>query len=145
MGAVVLNKRLLPTVWQHLVGGHPLLKSLHIQQRVKFKTLVYKALNGLAPQYISDILTTYRSSEGAFIYSCLVLWNKLSDDLRAVTAASIFKRNLKTCVGLICVCVFFADVVSTFCGVIIYFTAFPGGLNYTFIFSCHRVFGGVFP
>jgi hypothetical protein len=47
----------------------PILKELHwlpIEQRIEFKILVvtYKALKGLAPQYITGLLTPYTPSRG---------------------------------------------------------------------------------
>ena len=58
----------------------PVLKSLHwlpVQHRITFKILltVYKARNGLAPQYISDLLTVHNSirplrSSGRGLPSC---------------------------------------------------------------------------
>ena len=100
----------------------PVLKSLHklpVQHGIDFKILliVYKALNGLAPQYISDLLTDYslirplrssgagllavprircRSGEGALCCCGPALWNKLPADLRSITTVFTFKSKLKT-------------------------------------------------
>ena len=101
----------------------PLLISLHwlpIEQRINFKILLitYKALNGKAPKYISDLLSPYspgrnlRSANqkllckasynlktyGARSFSCAapLLWNSIPYDLRNSSAIDTFKRKLKT-------------------------------------------------
>ena len=101
----------------------PILKSLHwlpVCFRIDFKILllVYKALNGLAPVYLSDLLLSYepvralRSSgrgllvipkintktygEASFNYYGPRLWNSLPEDLRAASSVHIFKSKLKT-------------------------------------------------
>ncbi len=101
----------------------PVLKSLHwlpVCFRIDFKVLllVYKALNGLAPLYLSDLLLSYepvralRSSgsgfltvpkvrtktygEASFHYYGPRLWNSLPEDLRAAPTVHTFKRKLKT-------------------------------------------------
>ena len=58
----LLESSLRPKKWTS-----PALKSLHclpVHQRIDFKVLmlVYKALNGLGPKYISDLLTQYEPS-----------------------------------------------------------------------------------
>ena len=99
-----------------------LLKRLHwlpVKQRIAFKTLLltYKALHGLAPLYISNLLSRYdpvrtlRSSESymldvprtfnnfgdsAFSYNAAVLWNSLPDFIRLSSNVSLFKCRLKT-------------------------------------------------
>lgn len=99
-----------------------LVKSLHwppVQHRINLKIMliVHKALNGLAPQYMTDLLTEYspnrplrtigacrltvprirsRSSEGGFGYFGPAVWNKLPDDLRSVTTVSTFNKKPKT-------------------------------------------------
>ena len=101
----------------------PLLISLHwlpIEQRINFKILLitYKALNGKAPKYISDLLSPYspgrnlRSANqkllckasynlktyGARSFSCAapLLWNSIPYDLRNSSAIDTFKWKLKT-------------------------------------------------
>ena len=101
----------------------PVLMSLHwlpIEQRVKFKILVltFKAVRGLAPKYISDLIKPYvptrslRSSSkhlleepcykletyGARSFRCAAprLWNGLSQTLRDARSLPAFKRMLKT-------------------------------------------------
>uniref|UniRef100_A0AAQ5X7A8 Reverse transcriptase domain-containing protein n=1 Tax=Amphiprion ocellaris TaxID=80972 RepID=A0AAQ5X7A8_AMPOC len=100
----------------------PVLKSLHwlpVTQRVDFKVLllVYKALNGLGPKYIRDLLTQYiptrplRSSgsglllvprvktkhgEAAFSFYAPYIWNKLPENCRSAETLSTFKSSLKT-------------------------------------------------
>ena len=80
--------------------------------------LTYKALNGLTPDYIKDLLKyndsrrTLKSSndrlldepranlktygERAFSVSALRLWNKLSLQIRLSSSEAVFKANLKT-------------------------------------------------
>ena len=101
----------------------PFLKQLHwlpIQQRIKFKilTITYKCLHGLAPGYLSDLLTPYtpprelRSSSAmqlavpktvlsgygdrAFAKCSPVLWNALPIDIKCSTSLNSFKSALKT-------------------------------------------------
>jgi len=97
--------------------------SLHwlpVKQRIDFKVLtyVYKALNGLAPTYISELLDSYspqrslRSSSKLLLIvpkTCLKtkgdrsfslyapkLWNTLPLSIRASTTLNIFKTLIKT-------------------------------------------------
>ena len=100
------------------------LKSLHwlpIRQRIKFKVicLVYRALNGQAPKYLTALLTIKSRSERrlrteagilldvpfvkrrtfaerSFSIQGPRLWNELPSDLRAVDTYERFKTNLKT-------------------------------------------------
>jgi hypothetical protein len=101
----------------------PFLKQLHwlpIQQRIKFKILImtYKCLHGLAPVYLSDLLTpdvpprALRSSSAmqlavpktelsgygdrAFAKCSPVLWNALPIDIKSCTSLNSFKAALKT-------------------------------------------------
>lgn len=106
-------------------GEHitPILESLHwlpVRYRVDFKILMltYKALNGLAPQYLSELLTAYaprrnlRSSDSgflmvpstrmrsmgdrAFVSFAPRLWNTLPIEIRQADSLSTFKSTLKT-------------------------------------------------
>ena len=106
-------------------GEHitPVLMTLHwlpIRERIKFKVmlLVFKARNGLAPPYISELLPSYdpgrslRSEDKcllklpryrletyggrSFLVQAAKLWNELSDELRKAKTVAIFKRGLKT-------------------------------------------------
>ncbi|KAK9522346.1 hypothetical protein VZT92_018819 [Zoarces viviparus] len=100
----------------------PVLRSLHwlpVQQRIDFKILllVYKALNGLGPKYISDLLLPYEPSrplrssgtgllsvprvrtkhgEAAFSFSAPHIWNKVPESCRSAETLSSFKSRLKT-------------------------------------------------
>ena len=101
----------------------PLLIELHwlpISQRIDYKILLitFKAIHGIAPQYICDLLKPHpapralRSSDAnllaipptrtktygdrAFSASAPKLWNKLPDDLREPNELVPFKRKLKT-------------------------------------------------
>ena len=101
----------------------PILKSLHwlpVCFRIDFKILllVFKALNGLSPSYLSDLLLTYKPSrtlrssdrglllipkvrtkthgEAAFCHYGPRLWNSLPEDLRAAANVDIFKSKVKT-------------------------------------------------
>ena len=79
---------------------------------------VYKALNGLAPKYIADLLTSYtpgrhlRSSnvgllhipktrlgsfgDKAFSTSAPILWNSLPVKIKSAKSLTSFKSSLKT-------------------------------------------------
>ena len=97
----------------------PLLITLHwlpIEQRIYFKILLitYKALNGKAPKYISDLLLLYspgrnlRSANQKLLckasynlktsFSCAapLLWNSIPYDIRNSSSIDTFKRKLKT-------------------------------------------------
>ena len=84
----------------------------------KFSSSPYKALNGKAPKYISDLLSPYSpgrnlrsanqkllckasynlKTDGARSFSCAapLLWNSIPYDLRNSSAIDTFKRKLKT-------------------------------------------------
>ena len=100
-----------------------LLRSLHwlpIQQRAMFKSLVYvyKALNNMAPSYISELLTPYVparplrsamdttrlllpksnsvSGDRRFAVTATKAWNSLPIIIRTAPSINIFKKHLKT-------------------------------------------------
>ena len=122
-------QRVLNTAARLLTGSHkydhitPVLMQLHwlpIEQRIVYKIILvtFKALNGLAPQYIADMISyckpsrCLRSSNAsllneptfsvnsyggrAFSVSSPRLWNKLPSCLRACIDLSEFKSKLKT-------------------------------------------------
>ncbi len=100
----------------------PILQSLHwlpIKYRISYKILLltYKALNGLAPVYLTSLLSCYnpsrslrsqnsgllvvprieKSTKGrAFSYLAPKLWNRLPDNVRGSDTLSLFKSRLKT-------------------------------------------------
>lgn len=101
----------------------PVLSSLHwlpVCFRIDFKLLlfVFYAINGLAPSYLSEILTirdhgrALRSSgqlllevpssrykqwgDRSFAVAAPRLWNRLPPDIRTITDLSLFKSKLKT-------------------------------------------------
>ena len=102
----------------------PTLQQLHwlpVQQRIQFKILlmVFKALNGLAPEYIMDLLVrkphssrsirsngqnllvmpksrTVTYGDRNFCYVGPKLWNNLPSELRQCDSLNAFKRQLKT-------------------------------------------------
>ena len=100
----------------------PVLHSLHwlpVRKRIHFKLmlLVYRALNGISPQYIKDSLHPYNPTrtlrsgghnllqiprtcrswgDNAFSHAGAQLWNKLPSSLRCIPTYSTFKDNLKT-------------------------------------------------
>jgi len=104
----------------------PILCKLHwlpVSKRIIFKTLLltFKAHNGLAPSYISDLIApikcssivSLRSSEKnllqpgprnktdfygdrAFSVAAPKLWNALPQEIRSATSLSMFKSKLKT-------------------------------------------------
>lgn len=98
----------------------PVLASLHwlpVQARADFKILLltYKALHGLAPSYLSELLTPYipprplrtlnshlvvipsvnKKSIGcrAFSYRAPYLWNRLPLNIKESTSIVIFKKT----------------------------------------------------
>lgn len=101
----------------------PILKSLHwlpIEFRIKFKILLitYKAIKGMAPSYLQDVIVPYqpnrtlrsqnasllviprisKSTVGnrAFSYQAPVLWNQLPVHVKEADTVSTFKTRLKT-------------------------------------------------
>ncbi|KAI5613359.1 hypothetical protein C0J50_11719, partial [Silurus asotus] len=95
----------------------PILSSLHwlpVKFRIDYKLLLltYKALNGLAPMYLSSLLTRYnmwrdterlvprlaKSTKGGRAFSHLApkLWNSLPDSVRGSDTLTQFKCRLKT-------------------------------------------------
>ena len=101
----------------------PVLIQLHwlpVHFLIPFKVLmlVYKALNGMAPLYITELLSyrkcsrTLRSTDQkllavpklrlktyedrAFSVAAPELWNKLPLDLRSLDTINLFKKHLKT-------------------------------------------------
>jgi exonuclease III len=101
----------------------PVLKALHwlpVSQRIDFKVLIltYKALNGLAPSYIANMLQEYRpartlrttdcnllvvprarlktAGQRSFHYAAPHLWNHLPNALRRCSSFNMFKSSLKT-------------------------------------------------
>ena len=101
----------------------PVLKSLHwlpIARRIEFKILVltFKGLNGLAPSYITELLSPYKPAkslrsknqhllskakmkcktfgERSFSAAAPKLWNNLPLNLRSCSKLETFKKELKT-------------------------------------------------
>ena len=101
----------------------PVLRDLHwlpIKYRIQYKVLLitFKAVNGAAPHYISELICSYtpsrclRSSsqnlltvppartktfgERAFAHAAPKLWNSLPDFLRCQMSIDQFKKKLKT-------------------------------------------------
>ncbi len=100
----------------------PVLQELHwlpVQSRIKFKILLltYKALHGIAPQYLTDLLQpkparglrsdnknflvipdtklkTY--GDRAFSKAAPYLWNSIPQSVRMSPSVSVFKSKLKT-------------------------------------------------
>ncbi len=82
----------------------PVLSTLHwlpTKHRIDFKILLmtYKALNGLAPQYLSELLSHYspprplRSQNSGRL---IKLWNNLPNTVREADTLCQFKSRLKT-------------------------------------------------
>ena len=93
---------------------------LPVEHRIEYKILLltFRALNGLAPTYICDLVTRYcptrtlRSmdqclltptsvntksyGQRAFSHAAPKLWNCLPTELRLCNSVDIFKRKLKT-------------------------------------------------
>ena len=101
----------------------PILRNLHwlpINERLTFKLLIftYKALNGLAPIYILELLEPYLPPQllcsaqrnllkvpytrtitygnRAFSYAAPTLWNSLPEPVKTAESLCIFKTALKT-------------------------------------------------
>ena len=101
----------------------PLLRCLHwlpVKARIEFKILLirFKAIHGLAPKYLCDLLTfksslyNLRSSgsillsmpavrlktlgDRAFMVAAPRLWNSLPKELCAITNVNSFKAHIKT-------------------------------------------------
>ncbi len=101
----------------------PILQSLHwlpIKFRISYKILLltYKALNGLAPAYLTSLLSCYNPTRSlrsqnsgllvvpriakytkggrAFSYLAPKLWNSLPDNIWGSDTLSLFKSWLKT-------------------------------------------------
>jgi len=103
----------------------PILRKLHwlpIQYRIDYKIalLTFKAIHGMTPTYISELITHYdpgyklRSSsavlldpppkipktvyygERSFAEAAPEIWNQLPTSIRSITTLGQFKKNLKT-------------------------------------------------
>ena len=100
----------------------PALKQLPVEQRISYKLclLMHYIHTGLAPQYLSNCVSTISSSanryrlrscdtadyilprtrtefgEHGFHYSGPAAWNTLPSDLHDVTDTNVFKKRLKT-------------------------------------------------
>ena len=105
---------------EHITPALAALHWLPVIYRIDFKILLltFKALNGLAPQYLSELVQPYvpvrqlRSSnlallevpnsnmvtkgDRAFAVRAPTLWNCLPVELRLSGSIAIFKSNLKT-------------------------------------------------
>ena len=101
----------------------PILISLHwlpIEARISFKILLltYKILNGLAPGYLSDLISAYKPSRAlrsahknllavprtklktfgdrCFSVASPILWNGLPSSIKLSPSIPVFKKRLKT-------------------------------------------------
>ena len=101
----------------------PILISLHwlpIEARISFKILLltYKILNGLAPGYLSDLISAYKHSRAlrsahknllavprtklktfgdrCFSVASPILWNGLPSSIKLSPSVPVFKKRLKT-------------------------------------------------
>ena len=105
---------------QHITPSLEKLHWLPVKQRSVYKILLltYKALNGMAPEFISDLVQLYvptrvlRSSsecrlilpssstkfygDRSFAYAAASLWNSLPNCVRHSSSLGIFKSKLKT-------------------------------------------------
>ena len=86
--------------------------------RFKLALLTFKALNGLSPTYLSELLTLYTPSRTlrsanrnlltvksfklktyggrSFVHVAPTIWNCFPDELRTVSCLTTFKKGLKT-------------------------------------------------
>ena len=104
----------------------PVLRRLHwlpVTQRITYKILLltYKALNGMAPRYITDLFQPYTPTrqlrsfsknwletpksnletrkfygDRSFQVAAPRLWNSLTDDITSIHKLDIFKNKIKT-------------------------------------------------
>ena len=101
----------------------PILRQLHwlpVTERIDYKILLltFKSLHGMAPEYLSELLSVYKpgrslrssgksllvtpkynlKSYGQRAFSCAApaLWNSLPDDIRSCNSLTVFKSKLKT-------------------------------------------------
>ena len=104
---------------EHISDTMKALHWLKIEERILFKIMlmVFKARNGLAPSYISELISSYepartlRSSsknllqeyktenqygDRAFQNAAPREWNKLESEIRCISDISCFKKSLKT-------------------------------------------------
>jgi hypothetical protein len=99
------------------------LKNLHwlpIKERIVFKVLLhtYRALNNLAPQYLTDLLEVYKPprtlrsqdkymlkvpstklhsyGDRRFDFAAATLWNSLPDKVKNSESLLAFRKSLKT-------------------------------------------------
>ena len=106
--------------YEHITLVMQALHWLPVKQRIEFKVLVltYKALNGLAPPYVCDMIQPYKPTRAlrsadtnllavprdrlktfghrSFQYASPHLWNQLPVDMRKSPSLHIFKKRLKT-------------------------------------------------
>ena len=100
-----------------------ILSELHwlpVKKRIQFKMLLltYRCLHGMAPQYLTELITPYEPSrqlrssdkslltvptsrlktygDKSFSVAAPKAWNKLPFDIRSQTTLEHFKKNLKT-------------------------------------------------
>ena len=104
-----------------LIGMHILIGS-PVRFRIRFKILifVFRAIHGLAPSYLSDLISirkqssynlrsnnelllvpppvSFRPTLGGrtFSYAAPVEWNSLPSSIRHITSLATFKEHLKT-------------------------------------------------
>ena len=106
--------------FEHITHVRKELHWLPIKQRIDFKILLftYKALNGLAPRYLSDLIKRHvprrslRSAskflldvpatelktfgDRAFSHAAPILWNSLPDEIKNAESVFQFKNMVKT-------------------------------------------------
>ncbi len=98
----VLKKR------DHVTQARKELHWLPVEARIKLNiiTTTWKALNGIGPKYIKDMLSIKTGRAGlrspksigdrAFCKTAPTLWNELSHELRLTEKLDTFKSRLKT-------------------------------------------------
>ena len=107
--------------YQHISSVLSKLHWLPVIKRIKFKilTMTYKALNGMAPSYICDLLQVHHHNQNlhspsrglslvvpayqtqaygarSFSVAAPPLWNSLPVDIKNMQSLSISKKRLKT-------------------------------------------------
>ena len=93
-------------------------QKLSLQRELKTATMVYKSLNGLAPEYLKSMFTDWSSTttyslrnckgklalplprtnflKNSFSYSGAVLWNSLPTNLRQAQTLASFKSGCRS-------------------------------------------------
>ena len=100
--------------------------TLYLERLRQLCVETYKATNGLAPVYVSDIFqrkihvhsyslrdtntlslpkfNTIKYGKLSLRYEATNIWNKLPPSVKCVPSLDVFKKSIKTWKGLLCMC-----------------------------------------